>query len=387
MMAHSRELFARWGGGTAILSPRDSTQEQLARMSREARDLGAHALLDPQFYLPHADHERLTSHSFWPSSFQTDTFFDGQHTDMIAALAKINQEIQTRAFVVPGFMAEEVDEDWVRTQRAFITAARAATTQPLIATAALSADAVEDSDQVHRFIDFAEDADVQEYYLVLQREPYIVENPAWLINSLDLVASLRRLGAKVILGYSNQHALMAAAAGANAIAAGTYLNVRQFSGAKFEASEEEEIKRKALWYYLPQALSEFKLPFLDIAYLSGNQALLNPDPATPYLGDLLSSPQPSTSGWSETQAHRHYLDALRTQARSSTRSTFDETVANHRALLDTAEHRLDALHNVGVRGQQRDFEDAIDAHRAALTVFEATHGPALRRDWARVRAV
>src|SRR5215217_5776435 len=68
MMQHCRHLIADWGGGTVVLSPRDMSDRQLRTLSSEITDLpGGRVLLDPQFYLPHADHERLRSHDYWPT--------------------------------------------------------------------------------------------------------------------------------------------------------------------------------------------------------------------------------------------------------------------------------------------------------------------------------
>jgi hypothetical protein len=78
MMEHCRVLVERWGGGTVILSPRDLEDDQLSRMSTAIRALpGGSVLLDPQFYLPHADHERLCGHEYWPDDYETGVFWQG----------------------------------------------------------------------------------------------------------------------------------------------------------------------------------------------------------------------------------------------------------------------------------------------------------------------
>src|SRR5208283_3002551 len=72
MMEHCRSLLSRWQGGTVILSPRDLTDEQLVRFSSSLTSISnSRLLLDPQFYLPHANHDRLCSHDYWPGNYQT----------------------------------------------------------------------------------------------------------------------------------------------------------------------------------------------------------------------------------------------------------------------------------------------------------------------------
>src|SRR5689334_11376800 len=72
MMDHCRSLLSAWGGGTVILSPRDLRHEQLVRLASEIIDTPNGAVLvDPQFYLPHADHERLVAHAYWPKDYDS----------------------------------------------------------------------------------------------------------------------------------------------------------------------------------------------------------------------------------------------------------------------------------------------------------------------------
>src|SRR5437016_3072747 len=89
MRDHTRDLLAAWGGGTVILSPRDLATEQLLQVGRSIRSLSrARVLIDPQFYVPHADHPRLTAHQYWPSKYDTSTFFGGKGLlNLLEALA------------------------------------------------------------------------------------------------------------------------------------------------------------------------------------------------------------------------------------------------------------------------------------------------------------
>ena len=78
---------------------------------------------------------------------------------------------------------------------------------------------------------------------------------------------------------------------------------------------------------------------------------------------------------------QHYLTTLKDQADSLTRNSFDGTIQTYRELLDQAEEWIKEFRQYGVTGQDRDFRDAIDANRAALSLFERTQGPLLRRKW------
>lgn len=384
MMEHCRTLCQELGGSTAILSPRDLDEDQLIRLSTELRGLGGSVLLDPQFYLPRADHHRLTSHAYWPDDYNTTGFAGDGRQVMTRALVACNRRLQTTHLIVPGERADIVDELWLESQRGFLEAARDATDQPLIMTICLSAEAIRSNDQINLVMEQAEQMSISGYYLVAERPglAYLVDDPQWLANTLDLAAGLRRLETDVIVGYSNHQQLIMACAGVNAIASGTWMNVRSFFPDKFRSSYEDEIKRRATWYYCPQALSEYTLPYLDIGFRLGLRDELMPDPPTPYANPIFEVSQPSASGWTESDAFRHYLTALNQQVHSATCRSFVEAVATHRALLDRAEGVLKRFREHGISSPTRGFQDAVDANRAALIILERTHGPMLGRRWA-----
>lgn len=385
MIGLSQHLVDGWRAGTVILSPRDLRRQRMADLSVDLSKRGGSVLLDPQFYLPRADHPRLTSHDYWPSDYDTDGFSDDHRQTMMEKLAAINRQLGTTHLIVPGERADTVDQRWLHSQDAFLVNAERATDQPLIVTVCLSPDAIRASEQIALVMAQAERTSVAGYYLVPERPAasYLVDDPVWLANLLDLAAGLRRLGSTVIVGYSNQQQLIMACAGVSAIVSGASMNVRTFSTRRFR-EPKDKVPYRATWYYCPQALSEYTLPFLDIGVRGGLKAELAPDPSTPYAGPLFAAPTPSASGWGQSEANRHYLTALRIQARSATGASFEDTVARHRALLDRAGLILKRFREKGVRGRARDFQHALDANHSALAVLENTHGPMLRRTWSQI---
>ncbi|HEY7394391.1 MAG TPA: hypothetical protein VH559_06085 [Gemmatimonadaceae bacterium] len=389
MMEHCRALLAAWGGGTAILSPRDLSDAQLRKLADTINRLpGGSVLLDPQFYLPHADHERLRSHAYWPPNYSTGTFWQGAPLRaLLRSLRELNDVLRSRAFVLPGILTERIDDDWLAIQQAILTeAVDLQLNRPLIATVALGADAVRNSSQIAELIEASRDWEVQGVYLVAEHPngAYLVNDPIWLANIVDLVAAFRLRRLNVTLGYCNHQMLIAGCVKATAIASGTWMNVRSFPPDKFRTAYEEEIKQRTTWYYCPQGLSEYKLPFLDIAQRRGLLAQMVPPTgfSTSYASMLFAGGQPSVLAFTEQAAFRHYLECLRTQTMQAVEPTFDATVARHESLLSTAEAVLQQLTGAGVRGQMRDFGEMIDVNRAALADLVSTRGPILRRVWA-----
>lgn len=391
MMDHCRTLCRQWGGGSVLLSPRDLEPEQMERFSGNliAKHNGQ-VLLDPQFYLPHADHERLTSHSYWPDSYSTGAFWTGpQLANMLAELDKLNGRLGARATILPGLLAPSIDDDWLAVHAQVASEARRLLpTRELLSTIALNADALRSTAQVETLLEGAEHWPTDGIYLVAEHpsSAYLVEDPIWLGNALDIVAHFRLAGKRVVVGYCTHQMLLLATAGCRELASGTWMNVRSFPPGKFAAALDDEIRLRTTWYLCPQALSEYKLPFVDIAWRQGVLDQMRPDPAlgSGYADPLFSGPQPSTTDFDEPAAFRHYLQCFHSLARQSRLDSFEATVAHHSAVLDAAERLCATLSSAGVVGQLRDFSRAIDANRAAVAYLVSTRGPQLRRSWKRI---
>lgn len=387
MMDHCRELLSSWGGGTVVLSPRDLKPDRISTFAAEITAISnSQVLVDPQFYLPHADHDRLCSHGFWPNDYETQLFWQGSAlNELMSEVAALNSRCGSRGIILPGLLASQIDDDWIATQSAFLKGASdVMPDSDVISTIALSADATRDQGQIATLLEASEIWDPAGYYVVFEHPgDYLVDDPNWLANVLDVVAGLRLQEKEVIIGYGNHQLIAAASAKASALCSGTWMNVRSFPPDKFQKAFDDEIKKRAKWYYCPQALSEYKPPFLDIAHRQGILDSMRPsaDLDGGYVDMLFSGVQPSTTDFTEQKAFRHYLHALRVQIANAAADTFDGTVELHEQLLDTAEELLDEVATAGVRGQKRDFADMIDVNRAALSLLASTRGAMLRRRW------
>jgi hypothetical protein len=388
MMEHSLHLLSSWGGGTVILSPRDLEPIQVQSFGAKVLKLkNGRILFDPQFYLPHADHARLTKHSYWPKQYDTGIFWSGQGLeDLLTKLVDLNRTIGCRRFILPGLLAETINDDWLNQQQAVLgTAAKIASGFPLLVTLALSADAVRNQDQIHELLDTAADWNPEGFYVVFEHPngKYLVDDPSWITNVLDLLSGLRLRGKEVILGYCTHQFLIATLSKASAIASGTWMNLRSFPPEKFSAAYNEDIKQKAVWYYCPQALSEYKIPSLDLAYSQGLLAAMSPPPnlGSNYAMGLFGGTQPTTVGLDEPNAFRHYLQCLHAQVGMLAYPSFDEAVAEEERRLDTARQLLTQLQRAGVLGQLRDFFPVLDSNLAAIRAHSNTRGHQMRRRW------
>jgi hypothetical protein len=200
---------------------------------------------------------------------------------------------------------------------------------------------------------------------------------------LIFVSGLRLQRKKVIVGYCSHQMLCLAAAKVDAICAGNWRNARAFARDKFYSPDPDAISRKAIWYYCPQALSEYKLAFLDIARSAGVlDSMRAPARLNSHCADsLFSGPQPSAVNWRERDAFAHYLTCLRFQARQIPMASFDSARDHLEQQLSRADTQIRRLRDAGVVGQDRDFREYIDVNRSALTRLVSVRGAQLRRAW------
>lgn len=386
MIEHCKVLIKKWGSGTVILSPRDLDSGQIQRLGHDLIGLGGSCLLDPQLYDPRADHHGLIRHEYWPDPFDTSMLFEGAaQTNMLSAIRDLNSAARSAEYIIPGIYCDRVNEDWLAIQEALIHGTENIfTDKPRLATIALSAESLRFDEQMESLTLRAETWPVQGYYLVAEhpKNQYLVEDPLWLTNLMILCAGLKLQGKRVIVGYSTQQMISLAAANIDALASGTWMNVRCFSREKFTEDEDSD-RRKAVWYYCPQSLSEYKIPFLDMAFKAKQLDLLRADHSmsSDFADILFAGAQPSSTTFGEQSAFRHYLQCLHEQVAQARRESFRTTLDGQGLLLETAENFIRKLQSFGVRGQHRDFENIVDVNRAALAGLEGVRGFVLDQEW------
>jgi hypothetical protein len=388
MMQMSRDLVEEWGGGTVILSPRDLEPKQLTTLATDINDLpSGQVLLDPQFYLPNSAHKRLVSHAYWPDDYESGGFWGGPHLrGLLAGVLDLNSELKTSAVILPALYADKIDDDWLERQGALIAEARRMDAGArFYATLPLSADVLRSDEAVHEVLEAFGAWSVDGAYVVCEHPngDYLVKDPLWISNVVDLAAGIKLKGRTVVLGYASHQLLIAAIASADAIASGTWMNVRSFQTEKFEGIYDDERKTPTDWFYAPRVLSEYKEGALDTAYKLGlmEHMTIPPELACSYVDGLLSGLQPSAVGLDQSSAFKHYLACLHSQVALARGNSFAETVELHAAMLDDVERRLTELHAKRIRGLNRDFKDIVDPHRQALSIVESVRGPLLERAW------
>lgn len=390
MMEHCRHLIEKWGEGTVVLSPKNLNRDQILKISADIRRFNGSVLIDPQFYIPRCSQHKLQEHSFWPEDFSsTNAFFSGNGLN--AFLRRLLEDYvlpaSCSALIVPSLLLDdEVNDDWDTINRSIIDSISCFDLSiPKYMTLCIGPDLFSSEEKTHALLESVEDYPVDGFYVIPEHpgNDYLVDNISWLFNVMDFVAGLKSLNKYVIVGYSNHQFLSFALAKVDAICAGTWLKTRMFPRGDFDIDDDASFGRKTTWYYCPQALSEYQIPFLDIASRSGILDQLKPSDlfASQYANNLFTGAQPTTVAFNETKAFRHYLQCLKIQCCDVSKNTYDDTRKYLQLLFETASDLSDYFRSHGVRGKYREFSNIADTNIGLLDAFDSMRGLAFKAKW------
>lgn len=388
MKKNTIELADKWGGTTVILSPRDIEPKSLESWCKEFQKHNIKLLFDPQCYYPHSNHKKLDKYGYHTLVNYTNLGTDGNEEteeDLLRKVKYYNDISNTYEYILPGIIVQNLDDEWFRKNEVLIKKSKEILyDKQRIMTIALSKNSLMFNNEiVEKIIEKTEEWEVDGYYIVSEHpeNKYLVDDAVWLTNLLDLCAGLKLQGKKVILGYASHQFLCCAATKIDAIASGSWLNVRMFKN-KF-TDEDDQIARRNIWYYYPQALSEYKLTFLDLAFNNNVLNRMKPDSNLndDYVEVLFNGALPTSTSFKEPDAFKHYLNSLKYQIENLTKKTYKETLSAQEILLETAERNIEFNRKNGIYAQDRDFRDCVDINLAALQILNKNRGFVLEREW------
>lgn len=386
MQSLGLDLLDEWGAGTLILSPLNISQDKIINFSKIVHKKKGNVLLDPQLYYPRKNHKKLTQYSYWPKENIT-SLENGECDMLLKDLTELNKKLNSSSFILPSFTVNVINNRWNSFQKCIIEKARKYDNSfSLLHTLALSASVIKDNEQIDDIIAYISKWDVDGVYIVCEHptKQYLVDEPLWLANLLALASGIKRLGKKVIVGYANHQLLCMGLSKCDAIAAGVFLNVRWFKPSHFETNDDEETSRRSVWYFCPQALSEYKIPFLDIAYNNNILNKLKPtnDMLNKYCDMLFKDKiMPSTADYKEGESFRHYLNCLRKQSRSIVLDSYEKTYSGYSNMLQDASKVTSFLKEYGIKGQDRDFSNIVDVNTAAIIGHSKTYKFIFSQEW------
>lgn len=406
MRGHSHALADRWGGATAILSPRDMEPDVLRTFRDRFIDNDGRLLLDPQFFDPEADFHRLHEHNYWPSDYAAGEFWEESqgYGDLVTDILALNDDLGCYRYILPGTTLERINDDaWFTRQGSIQKVAQSEVEDEdeLIATVALGPSVLQNRADVHSLLRQSQHWSVGGIYIITELPPgddFYATDAGWLSNLLDLIAGYRLRGFDVILGHVNQQMLATAVAAPTAIASGTKKNVRYFEMDRYYETEGGGGARP-IWCYVPQALSEYRVSDLVTAQDEGVLDRLAPPH---YLGDdslagqlfqdrvLDGTLEPTAVGFATGTGVRHYLDSLRAQIEQISSRDLDTTATNVISLCRSAGNLADELSQIGIVARESWSSDdprqtdPCTATIEAVRAYMKSRGPLVRKMWDQV---
>ena len=359
-----------------ILGTRDIPQGKAIELSSKLRRAGCSVFLDPQAYAlsGNSDLKVVPDYGFWPHCPVDDIDWER----LVKNLQTVNDQLGSAAMILPAPYTKKIDADYLRVQDAVVSAASGYGRKTCL-TLCLAPRVLSSDKDLSFLLSKADEWNVDGYYVIPERPDgdYLTDDPLWITNLLRLCAGLKLKGKKVMVGYASHQLLLLACAGIDSIASGTWMNVRSFTMDKFLAHSKNDYAKRKAWYYCPQTLSEFSIPYLDIAYARHKLSSMRPliSDCVPYAGVLFGELKPSDVEFGEPAAFKNYLAALAVQCEEvSQGASFTSRYEKTKEIYKSAAELLRFLHKYEIRGQSRDFEDFVDVSLSALDIFKEEHG-------------
>lgn len=375
MMQMNNDLAKEISDLGVILSPRALNKNQsidrLKIHADELRSKGVKILFDPQFYVPRTNLGKLLKFPYFDNVGDYNTVYFKSHDSKRFIENVINYQldfINVDEVIIPNTYSNSLDTDWHDLTKMFAEESTKLTKKTKYLTISIGTDVVKHKVEFDYLISCLSQYEVDGYYFVIKPpNGNFVSDDQYLYNLLDAFISLNLAGKKVILGYTNQQALIFAAAGVSKIASGNYRNVRSFDPEIFYLDEnDEEIRRKAVWYFDGNTLSEFRPQQMTLIHNRGIKA--NFGPVCKYCEQLIMNPQIATA-WKEPESFKHYLFELNRQWNSLMRVPATQRIDDVIALLEKVKVSLLELKNLGVRVGDREFDENVI--EVSLSVLEA----------------
>lgn len=392
MMAHVKHMFKQWGGGTVILSMRDMEEDQISSLATDLKAINGKTLLDTQLYKPRSNHHGLQKHDYFQDfcgdNYTTSLLSDDEKMkELFMSLKRLNDLAQSEQYIVPGLYCEAPIDIWNMAQTSFLRASKKIfVDKKRLATLCISSSLLcGKTENIEHIIGLASKWDVDGFYVVPEGE-YLEKNSIWFANLLSLVAGLKLLEKEVIVGYSNHQMLALACTKVDAIATGTWMNVRHFSLKRFEEPLSTGGKRVP-WYYCPCSQSEYKLATLDaFKRLSEGRGETIEDLKTDmsmnsHYIDLYFD---SDIEFKEQAAFRHYFQCMHKQSQIVSKESYDDTYKTLYNLQNNAEKTIDALYMKNLRQSERSYRGIGEVCVAALEIFNQEKGTLMQRLWTKL---
>lgn len=239
----SIEQIQQGCGVGVIISPRDLPFEKAVDYADQYHDLGAHTLVDPQFYNPSFSNRKIVSYPTnesrirFSSSLQLpDRVFD----DLVSQIREMNQRVNADGVIAPALAYQAARYDIVQcNRRLFKSAQRAATSlgKPVYATVILGRSVTSSDQVVSQVLEHATSLQADGWYYAFEFESdRIPSSYEAVLRCCVTGLKLARTGKPVLHAYSGPMALLSQGFGAQATGVGHSQNLWNFTHGRWSAN-------------------------------------------------------------------------------------------------------------------------------------------------------
>jgi hypothetical protein len=160
----------------------------------------------------------------------------------------------------------------------------------------------------------------------------------------------------------------------NGVASGNFRNVRAFD--HLNCSKRDEQLRKATWYFDGRTMGEYRIPALSLAFRRGLSEYFGP--STVYAAPLLSSVQPASVPWSETEGFAHYFTLMNEYTKDICNNAKERRLDALIKFYQEKENESGKLSQAGFNLGERSFAEAATSCVGALEAFKADRSKDLK---------
>jgi len=308
------EQLQQGAGGGVILSPRDLPQHKAIEYAQRYHGLGAHVLIDQQFYVPHFSNPNLASYPV--SRYRTQTAQMHQITDQdLAALATelytINKLLSTDGLIAPAFVYEAGRPDIVQLNAQLFNAAKQAGDDlgiPTYATVIIGRSATSSDQTLSVILSQATALNSDGFYYGFEFIPErIPSSREAVLRCCTAGLTLACTGLPVLHAYAGPMALLSLGFGAKGSAIGHNQNLWYFNRTRWAPPTGQGGGGGAPPRFFSSSLWGTVVYPDEVALLSPalrSQVLTH----SPFSQSV--SPNPPFVNWSRWDAYKHLVNAI-----------------------------------------------------------------------------
>jgi len=251
-------------GDGFILAPSHMERNDVLGLSNEIKNI---SIFDPQFFLPNTQIRALSSYDFFPdrvaNGFQTNEFGEELCEECAERCVRFQIDSNFNKIIIPTRYLTGMPPSFIEQQnRLFVTPflnalESASNSKPVLLQLVLNDNMVKNEDYASDLLNWITSIQgISGVYLITDINPRQkqLKDIEFLLAYLKFIDALRNNDLYVLLGFQNIESILLSIADPNAIAIGSYENLRMFNIRNFEIREPGVVRGPNPRIYVSQLL-------------------------------------------------------------------------------------------------------------------------------------